>query len=116
MAFQVVEMAPKVLIVFAAVLLAFAAIWLSLGSLAKCTVFYGKNICNFYEVRDSSRSFEEKMSLCGEMTDVPKKDNCYETIAENASDAGKAMMACNQISGFEGVHSKEECLDRIRGA
>jgi len=86
-----------------------------------CKLIYGKNICNFYEMMDTvstdpeKSDFEKAMQLCGEMEDVPKKDSCFEYIAQVVSfyDTEKARKACDEIRGFDGVHSKENCYTMI---
>ena len=86
-----------------------------------CKLIYGKNICNFYEMMDTvstdpeKSDFEKAMQLCGEMEDVPKKDSCFEYIAQVVSfyDTEKARKACDEIRGFDGVHGKENCYIMI---
>lgn len=97
------------------------SIWLSLDSHTKCKLIYGKNICNFYEMMDivsynSEKSdFEKAMQLCREMEDVPKKDSCFEHIAQVVSfyNIENAKQACGEIKELEGVHSKEECYSMV---
>ena len=92
-------------------------VWLSLDSTTKCKLIYGKNICNFYEMMDTvssnpeSSDFEKAMQLCRGMKDVPKKDSCFEYIAQVVSfyDIEKAKQACSEIKEFNEVHSKKEC-------
>ena len=59
--------------------------------------------------------FEEAMQLCREMEDVPKKDSCFEYIAQVVSfyDTEKAKEACEHIKEFNNVHTKERCYDLI---
>lgn len=97
------------------------AVWFSLDSHTKCKLIYGKNICNFYEMMDmvstdpERSDFEKAMPLCRDMKDVPKKDSCFDYIAQLVSfyDTEKAREACNEIKGFDNVHSKEDCLNKI---
>jgi len=92
-----------------------------LGSDTKCKLIYGKNICNFYEMMDTVSSnpensnFERAMQLCQGMENVPKKDSCFEFIAQVVSfyDVEKARKACNEIKGFDDVHSKEYCYSTV---
>ena len=100
----------------------FLGIWLSLDSHTKCKLIYGKNICNFYKMMDivnhspESSNFEKVMQLCQEMEDVPKKDGCFEFVAEAFTriDIEKAEQACNEIKGFDNVKSKENCYIKIQ--
>ena len=65
---------------------------------------------------DSEKSdFGKAMQLCGGMSDVPKKDSCFEYIAQVVSfyDVEKAREACSEIKGFDGVHNKEDCYIKI---
>jgi len=97
-------------------------IWFSLDTNTKCKFMYGKNICNFYEMMDianknpSISDFDKMTSLCKEMSDVPKKDSCFEFIAEIFSriDIGKAQQSCEEIKGFDGVHNKEDCYIKVQ--
>lgn len=92
-------------------------IWLFLDEHTKCELIYGKNICNFYEMMEvvsanpEKSDFEKAMRLCEEMEDVPKKDSCFEYIAQVFSfyDIEKAKEACSEIKEFDGVHNKEDC-------
>ena len=49
-------------------------VWLSLDKTAKCSLVYGKNICNYYAMMDiatgnvSISDFDKMMCLCGEMS------------------------------------------------
>lgn len=96
-------------------------VWFSLDSNTKCRLIYKKNICNFYEMMNiissdpESSNFEKAMQLCREMEDVPKKDSCFEYIAQVVSfyDVEKAREVCDEIRGFDGVHDKEGCYDII---
>ena len=98
------------------------SIWFSLDFDTKCKLIYGKNICNFYGMVDiasrnpSVSDFNEMMNLCREMSDVPKKDGCFEFIAEIFSriDVEKARLACNEIKKFNMVHNKEDCYTKIQ--
>jgi len=98
--------------------------WLALDSRTRCRLIYGKNICNFYEMMDTvssepeSSDFEKAMQLCRQMGDVPKKDNCFEYIAQVVSsyDIEKANEACGEIKEFEKVHSQEQCYAMVEGA
>lgn len=96
-------------------------IWFSLDSDTKCKLIYGKNICNFYEMAETVSTnpehsdFEKAMELCRGMEDVPKKDSCFEYIAQVVSfyDKEEAKEACDEIKGFDRVHSKEGCYNII---
>lgn len=66
----------------------------------------------------SISDFDRMISLCNAMSDVPKKDGCFEFIAQafgpfNQIDINKAREACNYIKGFDGVKSKEGCYKMI---
>ena len=95
--------------------------WFSLDERTKCKLIYGKNICNFYEMMDTisqdpeKSDFEKAMQLCREMEDVPKKDSCFEYIAQVVSfyDIEKAKEACDEIREFDGVHSREDCHSMV---
>lgn len=110
----------KILIILFAIIILLTGIWLSLDSHTKCKLIYGKNMCNFYAMMDiqnpSVSDFDKMMSLCKEMSDVPKKDSCFEYIAEIFSriDIEKAKQACNEIKGFDEVHSKDDCYKQIQ--
>jgi hypothetical protein len=65
---------------------------------------------------DSNNSdFNKAMKLCQDMEDVPKKDSCFEYIAQGVSfyNTEQAKEACDEIKGFDGVHSKEDCYGII---
>ncbi len=87
-----------------------------------CKLIYGKNICNFYEMMDvisyspsSDSDFNRAIQLCRDMEDVPKKDSCFEYIAQVVSfyDIEKAKEACGEIREFDGVHSREDCYSMV---
>ncbi len=119
----------KIIIVLFVIALLLIGAWLSLDSRTKnslyratlCKLIYGKNICNFYKIMDTisfspeNSDFEKAMKLCKGMEDVPKKDSCFEYIAEVVSfyDKEKAREACGEIKGFDGVHSKEDCYSMV---
>jgi eight-cysteine-cluster-containing protein len=98
-----------------------AGVWFSLDKTTRCGFIYGKNICNFYAMMDvanhdpSISDFDEMMNLCGDMTSVPKKDGCFEYVAQTFTriDINKAKEACDEIKGFDGVYSKKDCYSRI---
>ena len=111
----------KIIVISTAIGGLFLGLWAGLDSSTKCKLIYGKNICNFYEMMDTvstdheNSDFEKAMQLCQEMEDVPKKDSCFEYIAQVVSfyDTEKAREACEEIKGFDGVHSKEDCYSMI---
>jgi hypothetical protein len=119
----------KITITTFVIALLLMGVWLSLDSRTKnslyqatlCKLIYGKNICNFYAMMDTVSSdpensdFDKAMQLCGEMEDVPKKDSCFEYIAQVVSfyDTEKAKEACEEIKEFDGVHSKEDCYNVV---
>jgi hypothetical protein len=119
----------KIIIALFFIVLLLIGAWLSLDSRTKnslyratlCKLIYGKNICNFYEVIDAvstdpeNSDFEKAMQLCKGMEDVPKKDSCFEYIAQLVSfyDIEKAKETCGEIKGFDGVHSKENCYSIV---
>jgi len=111
----------KIIGILFLLVLILVGIWFSLDSGIKCKFIYGKNICNFYEMMDTvstdpeKSDFEKAMQLCKGMEDVPKKDSCFEYIAQLVSfyDTEKAKEACGEIKGFDGVHSKEDCYRMI---
>ncbi len=105
--------------------------WFSLDSRTKnslyratlCKLIYGKNICNFYEMMDimaydhpNDADFNKAMQLCRDMEDVPKKDSCFEYVAEVISfwDFEKAQQACDEIVGYGLVHYKDSCYQKIQ--
>jgi len=112
----------KITIALLIIAIAFVAVWLSLGPNNRCKLIYGKNICNFYEMMDTvstdpeSSDFEKAMQLCRGMEDVPKKDSCFEYVAQVVSfyDAEKAKEACGEIVGYGLVHDKESCYQIIQ--
>ncbi len=111
----------KIIIVLFAIVILLSSVWLLLDSHTKCKLIYGKNICNFYEMMDTvnhnpeSSDFEKAVELCREMEDVPKKDSCFEYIAQVVSfyDIEKAKEACGEIREFDGVHSREDCYSMV---
>lgn len=111
----------KIIIALFTCIMILVGIWLSLDSYTKCKLVYGKNICNFYAMMDIASygplvsDFDKMMNLCKEMTDVPKKDSCFEYIAQVISfyDTEKAKQACSEIKEFDGVHSKKECYSTV---
>ena len=60
--------------------------------------------------------FERMMDLCKEMSNVPKKDGCFEYIAETfiSIDVEKAQQACNEIKEFDNIKSREDCYNKIQ--
>ena len=105
--------------------------WLSLDSRTKnslyratlCKLIYGKNICNFYEMMDimaydhpNDADFNKAIQLCRGMEDVPKKDSCFEYVAEVISfwNFEKAQQACDEIVGYGLVHYKDSCYQKIQ--
>ncbi|MBD3208366.1 MAG: hypothetical protein GF370_02855 [Candidatus Nealsonbacteria bacterium] len=111
----------KITIIFTVIGGLFLGLWASLDSNTKCRLIYGKNICNFYKVTDTvstdpeNSDFEKAMQLCREMEDVPKKDSCFEFIAQVVSfyDVEKAKEACSEIKGFDNVNNKGSCYRMI---
>ena len=105
--------------------------WLSLDSRTKnslyratlCKLIYGKNICNFYEMMDimaydhpNDADFNKAMQLCRDMENVPKKDGCFEYVAEVISfwDFEKARQACDEVVGYKLVYYKDRCYQKIQ--
>jgi len=112
-----------IIIVFVVIGGLFIGLWAGLDSDIKCRLIYGKNICNFYKMMDimaydylDDADFNKAMQLCRDMEDVLKKDNCFEYVAEVISfwDFEKAKQACDEIKGFDNVHSKEDCHKQIQ--
>ncbi len=113
----------KAIIVIFAVIIGLAGVWFSLDNTAECYIIYGKNICNFYAMMDISPSidnFDEMMNLCRDMYDVPKKDGCFEVVAQAfvRIDMNKAREACNEIREIKDqagniVHTKNRCYTLI---
>jgi hypothetical protein len=116
-----VKKSIKIIIIFTTIGGLFIGLWAGLDSLTKCKLIYGKNICNFYEMMDTvstdpeNSDFEKSIQLCSKMSDVPKKDSCFEYIAQVVSfyDIEKAREACDEIKGFDGVHNKEDCYSMV---
>ncbi|XOB40388.1 MAG: eight-cysteine-cluster domain-containing protein [Candidatus Nealsonbacteria bacterium] len=112
----------KIIITLFIIVIILVGIWFSLDSFTKCKLIYGKNICNFYEMMDTvshspeSSDFEKAMQLCREMEDVPKKDGCFEYIAEVVSfyDFEKAKQACDEMVGYGLVYRKDGCYQKIQ--
>ena len=120
----------KIVIIFVVIGGLFLGVWAGLDSGTKnslyratlCKLIYGKNICNFYEMMDmvsanpENFDFEKAMQLCRDMEDVPKKDSCFEFIAQEVSfydDVEKARKACGEIKGFDRVYTKEACYNTL---
>jgi hypothetical protein len=109
----------KVILALFVVGIILIGIWFFLDKSTKCKLIYGKNICNFYEMintQPSIANFDKMVSLCREMTNVPKKDSCFEFIAETFShiDIEKAQQSCEEVKGFDGAYSKEDCFIKIQ--
>jgi hypothetical protein len=113
----------RITVIFAAVGGLLLGLWAGLDSGIKCRLIYGKNICNFYEMMDimaydhsSDADFNKAMQLCRGMENVPKKDSCFEYIAEVISlwDFKKAKQACDEIVGYGLVYDKDSCYQRIQ--
>ncbi len=105
----------KAVIILLVAAIGLITVWFSLDKTTRCSLVYGRNICNFYAMMDSIPDFNKMMGLCSDMGDVPKKDSCFKFIAETFAriDVNKSEEACNQVQGFRGVHSMEECLNRV---
>lgn len=113
----------KVTIVIFVVITGLAGVWFSLDDTTKCYTVYGKNICNFYAMMDTPPSidnFDEMMDLCRDMHDVPKKDSCFEVVAQTFAriDMDKAEEACEEIREIKDqagniVHTKDRCYELI---
>ena len=116
----------KIIIILLVVIIGLAGVWLSLDKTTRCYLIYGKNICNFYAMMDTNASienFDKMMNLCRDMRDVPKKDSCFEVVAQTFAriDMDKAKEACNEIKEIMDnvgniVHKKEDCYSRIEEA
>ena len=111
----------KIIIIIFAIIVSLIATWFSLDKTTRCKLIYGKNICNFYAMMEiishnpETSDFEKAMQLCWEMEDVPKKDSCFEYIAQVVAfyNPEKAKEACDEIKEFNSVHSKKDCYDKI---
>lgn len=111
----------KIIIALGIIGVVLIGVWLNLDSHTKCKLIYGKNICNFYKMMETishdpeSSDFEKAMQLCQEMENVPKKDSCFEYIAQVVSfyNTERAKEACNEIKEFRGVHKKNDCYSKI---
>lgn len=123
---KVMKRSFKVIIILVLVLAVSTTIWYSLDEASRCRLIYGRNICNYYTVMDiasgnlSTSDFNTMMELCREMSDVPKKDSCFEVIALTFAriDVDKALVACNEIQEIRDtagnvVHKRENCRNRI---
>lgn len=116
----------KITIILLAVIIVLAGAWLSLDNKTKRCILYGKNICNFYtmmETNVSVENFDYMMDLCRDMYDVPKKDSCFEVVAQSFAriDVEKAKEACDEIKEIRDnvgniVHTKEDCYSMIEEA
>ena len=117
----------KIIIILFVIVILTVGIWLSLDSHTKCKLIYGKNICNFYEMMDTishnpeTSDFEKAMQLCREMENVPKKDSCFEYIAEVVSfyDTETAKKACDEIKEIKDqagniIYKRENCYNIIQ--
>ena len=121
----------KIIVALFVIVLLLIGTWFSLDSRTKnslyraavCKLIYGKNICNYYEMMDimgyhhpNDADFNKAMRLCREMENVPKKDSCFEYIAEVISfwDFEKAKQACDEIVGYGMVHYKDRCYQKIQ--
>ncbi len=111
----------RILAIIIVLVIVMAGVWFSLDKTTRCGFIYGKNICNFYAMMDvanhnpSISNFDAMMDLCEDMTSVPKKDGCFEYVAQTFTriDINKAKEACDEIKGFDGVYSKENCYSKI---
>jgi len=116
----------KIIIILFVFIIGIVCVWFSLDKTTRCSFIYGRNICNFYAMMDTISSdpeksnFEKAMQLCQEMEDVPKKDSCFEYIAQVVSfyDIEKAKQACNEIKEIRDqvgnvIHKKEDCYNKI---
>ena len=116
----------NVILVLFFIIIISISIWFSLDKNTRCKFIYGINICNFYAMLDiasnnpSISNFGKMMSLCGEMENVPKKDSCFEIVAETFTniDSTKAKEACHEIQDINDeagniVHKKEDCYNKI---
>jgi hypothetical protein len=116
----------KIIIILLIVAIGAGGVWLSLDNTTKCYLIYGKNICNFYAMmymEVSLENFDRMMELCRDMHDVPKKDSCFEVVAQSFAriDIDKAREACDEIKEIMDnvgniVHKKEDCYSRIEEA
>ena len=112
----------KIIITLGVIGVVLIGVWFSLDKTTRCKLIYGKNICNFYAMMDTvshnpeTSDFEKAMQLCQEMSDVPKKDGCFEYIAQVVFfyDVEKAKEACDEIKGFDGGYGKEDCYKIIQ--
>lgn len=113
----------KILIILFVVMTGTAGVWLSLDKTTKCHLIYGKNICNFYammEMEVSLENYDKMIALCEDMYEVPKKDSCFEVVAQSFAriDMDKAKEACDEIKEIRdqagnAVHTKNRCYDLI---
>ena len=113
----------KIIVIFTVIGGLFLGLWAGSDSNTKCRLIYGKNICNFYEMMEvmaydnpDDADFNKGMQLCRDMENVPKKDSCFEYIAQVISfwDFEKAKQACDEIAGYGLVHDKESCYQKIQ--
>jgi len=117
----------KIVLILFFVIIVLIGIWFSLDKTTRCNLIYGKNICNFYAMLDIASSnpsvsdFDKMISLCSEMENVPKKDSCFELVAETFAgiDNTKAKEACDEIKEIKDevenvVHKKEDCFNKIQ--
>ena len=111
----------KIIAILLIVIMVIVGTWLSLDKTTKCYLIYGKNICNFYAMMDIASSnpttsdFDRMMDLCNDMMDVPKKDSCFEVVAQTFAriDIDKAKEACNHIEEIDNAHTKDRCYNLI---
>jgi len=111
----------RILAIIIVLVIVMAGVWFSLDKTTRCGFIYGKNICNFYAMMDVANhnptisNFDEMMDLCREMTDVPKKDGCFEYVAQTIAptDMNKAKEACDEIKGFDNVKTRGGCYYKI---
>lgn len=118
----------QIAVLISVAVLALVGVWLLLDGTGRCHLLHGRNICNFYEVMDiafdrpSVSDFDRMMELCGGMSHVPKKDSCFQLVAETFSriDLERAIDACNEIQEITDqvgntVYTTEGCLERVEG-
>ena len=111
----------KIFTILMIIVIGVVGTWLSLDKTTRCYLVYGRNICNFYAMMDiasgnhSISDFDRMMDLCSDMRDVPKKDSCFEVVAQTFAriDMDKAREACDHIKEIDDAHTKGRCYNLI---
>jgi eight-cysteine-cluster-containing protein len=97
------------------------SIYSSLDSITRCSLIYGRSVCDFQAVKDMSDNpsisdFNKMMTLCSEMDNTAKRDECFEFIAKTFAllDIERAYRACDEIKEFDNKIIRGDCYNEIK--